>query len=326
MNIGIAAYSFPCGCGFARRDGQPVTKQPLTAWDLIALASEHGLISVEIPLQGTLPDLSERTIDRLRQEIESRGLTLVVDSGIVDVETLRALFPLARRAGARVVRATLSSILEGARAGIPGGWDAYIGEIRSRIVALQEDLEEHDVVLALENHQDATSDDLIALCEAGGERVGVTFDVVNPLAVGEEPFLFARKVGARIRNVHIKEYQVFPTPSGYRLVRCAIGEGVIDWPAMLALLREVAPGATHQIELAALYARHIRLLEDDWWGGFPPRDVREVVPALRLLTHHAQPPDAPWQSPWEREAPVEEVERWERDQFERSVSYLRSIS
>ncbi|HEY3228545.1 MAG TPA: sugar phosphate isomerase/epimerase family protein [Roseiflexaceae bacterium] len=325
MAFGIAAYSFPCSCGFAQRNGRPASARPMKVWDLIALAAEYGLNSVEIPLQGMLPDLAVDTIDRLREELASRGLTLIVDSGPVDVEMLGALFPLAARAGARIVRATLSTILEGARAGVPGGWDAYLQEMRRRVVALRPALEEHGLILALENHQDATSDDLLSLCEAGGARVGVTFDVVNPLAVGEEPFAFARKLGSLIRNVHIKDYQIFPTESGYRLVRCAIGQGVIAWPEMFALLREVAPDATQQIELAALYARHIRLLEDDWWGGFPPRDVREVVPALRLLTRHAHPANEPWQTPWELEASSEEVERWERDQFEASVGYLRSI-
>jgi sugar phosphate isomerase/epimerase len=325
MVFGVAAYSFPYSCGFAQRDGLPACPKPLRAWDLINLASEHRLASVEIPLQGTLPDLSEATIDRLRAELAERGLALIVDTGVVDVDSLRATLPLAARAGARVVRATLSSILEGARAGLPGGWDAYRDEMQRRIVELRPDLEQYDLTLALENHQDATSDDLIALCAAGGERVGVTFDVVNPLAVGEEPFAFARKLGGLIRNVHIKEYQIYATPSGYRLVRCAIGQGVIDWPAMFKLLDEVAPDARRQIELAALYARHIRLLEDDWWDGFPARDVREVVPALRLLTRHARPAGEAWQSPWEREAPIEEVGQWERDQFEASVRYLHSL-
>jgi sugar phosphate isomerase/epimerase len=298
----------------------------MNAWALIDLASEYGLTSLEIPLPGMLPDLSNATIDRLRALLAERGLALIVDTGVVDVEHLRELLPLAERAGARVVRATLSTILEGARAGIPGGWDAYMAEMRRRIVALRPDLEAHDITLALENHQDATSGDLAMLCEAGGPRVGVTFDVVNPLAVGEEPFAFARRLGPLIRNVHIKEYRIHATPSGYRLVRCAVGQGVIDWPAMLALLRDVAPGARAQIELAALYARHIRLLENDWWDGFPPRDARELVPALRLLARNARPESEPWQSPWEREAQAEEVGQWEREQFEASVRYLRSIS
>jgi sugar phosphate isomerase/epimerase len=325
MPFGVASYSFPFTCGWVRREGRPAFPQPLRAPDLIALATEHQLSGIEIPLAGMLPDLSDTSIDRLRETLATSGLGLVADTGVVDVAPLREQLRAAARAGARVVRATLSTILEGARAGLPGGWDAYLAEIRRRIVEVRPLLEAYDLTLALENHQDATSDDLLALCQAGGERVGITFDVVNPLAVGEEPFAFARKLGPLIRNVHIKDYQIYPTVSGYRLVRAAIGQGVIDWAAMLALLREVAPGASYHIELAALYARHIRLLEDEWWSGYPPRDARELIPVLRFVTRHARPADEPWQTPWERDAPDEEIELYERGQFEESVAHLRSI-
>jgi 3-oxoisoapionate decarboxylase len=325
MPVGVASYSFPFSCGWAKRDGRPAFPQPIRAADLIALAVEHGLSGIEIPLTGMLPDLSNASVDQLRDSLAAAGLGLVVDTGIVDVATLSEQLPAAARAGAKVVRATLSSILEGARAGLPGGWDAYREEMRRRLIELRPLLDAYDLILGLENHQDATSDDLIALCQAGGERVGITFDVVNPLAVGEEPFAFARKVGGLIRNVHIKDYQIYPTESGYRLVRAAIGQGVIDWAAMLELLREVAPGATYHIELAALYARHVRLLEDEWWNGYPPVDARDLIPALRFAARHARPADEPWQTPWERDAPDEEVELYERGQFEYSVTHLRSI-
>ena len=323
--VGVASYSFPFSCGWAKRDGRPAFPQPIRAADLIALAIDHGLSGIEIPLSGMLPDLSNSSVDQLRESLAAARLGLVVDTGIVDVATLREQLPAAARAGAKVVRATLSSILEGARAGLPGGWDAYRDEMRRRLIELRPLLDEYDLILGLENHQDATSDDLIALCQAGGERVGITFDVVNPLAVGEEPFAFARKVSGLIRNVHIKDYQIYPTESGYRLVRAAIGQGVIDWAAMLALLREVAPHASYHIELAALYGRHIRLLEDQWWEGYPPRDARELIPTLRFVARNFRPADEPWQTPWERDAPDEEVELYERGQFEASVTHLRSL-
>jgi sugar phosphate isomerase/epimerase len=289
------------------------------------MAAERQLSGVEIPLGGTLADTSDATVDRLREALAEHSLGLVVDSGVIEVEPLRELLPLAARAGARVVRVTLSTILEGERAALPGGWDAHMAEMARRVAALRPDLERHGVSLAIENHQDATSDDLLALCAAGGGRVGVAFDVVNPLAVGEEPFAFARKLGPHILDVHLKDYQIRATGSGYRLVRCALGEGLIDWPAMLSLLDEVAPGAPRNIELAALYARHIRLFEDDWLAGFPPRDARALAPALRLLARHARPDTETWQSPWERGAPGHEVARWEREQVERSVQHLRAI-
>lgn len=323
--FGVAAYSFPCGCGFARREGQPAIAEPLNADRMIGLAVEHTLSGIEIPLGGMLPDLTGPTIERLRGTLAERGLGLVVDSGIVDVEGLRALLPLAARAGAKVVRATLSGVLEGERARVPGGWPAHMREIGRRIGALRDDLERHDIILGLEDHQDATADDLLELCAIGGERVGVTFDVVNPLAVGEEPFEFARKIGPKIVNVHLKDYRIHATGSGYRLARCALGEGVIDWAAMRALVGELAPAATFHIELAALYARHIRLFEDDWLAGFPPRDARELAPALRMLAANARPSAEPWQSPWERGDSVEATAAWERDQFERSVAHLKAI-
>ncbi len=324
LPVGVCAYSFPFNCGFLQRDGCAAS-EPFDAQALIELATTWGLSGVETPLARMLPDQSLDTIDRFRATLEERGLSLVVDTGIVEPEALRELLPLAARAGARVVRATLSAILEGARAELPGGWDAYLQEMRRRIVELRPALEQYDLVLALENHQDATSDDLLALCEAGGGRVGITLDVANPLAVAEEPLQFARKVGPWVRNVHLKDYQVFATPSGYRLVRCALGQGVVPFEELLALLREVSPDASLHIELAALYGRHIRLLEQDWWQGYPPRDVREVLPALRLLARHARPAEDAWQTPWERESPPAEVAQYERDQFESSVHYLRSL-
>ena len=324
MRFGISAYSFAFGCGFVQREGRRAAT-PMNAFGLAALASEWGLASIETPLGGMLPELSTGMIDRLRETLKAAHLGLVVDASVVEVGMLQALLPVAARAGARVVRAIPSALLEGARATLAGGWEAYFQELKERIVAIRPLLEAYDLVLAIENHQDATSDDLLELCAAGEPYVGITLDVANPLAVGEEPLQFARKVGPWVRNVHLKDYRIFTTPSGFRLVRCALGEGVIPFEELFPLLRDVAPNATQHIELAALYARHIRLLEDDWWQGYPPRDVREVVPVLRLAAQQARPAGESWETPWELGASPEEVGQYERDQFEMSVRYLQGV-
>lgn len=144
-----------------------------------------------------------------------------------------------------------------------------------------------------------TSDDLLMLCEAGGDHVGITFDVANPLAVGEEPMQFARKIGPWMRYVHLKDYWVYATPSGYRLVRCPLGHGVVPLAELIPFIRSAAPDALHQIELAAVYARHIRLFEDSWWREYPARDVREVLPALRVVASQMRYGEDS-KTPWER--------------------------
>ena len=322
--LGVCAYSFPCSCGFAQREGQPVTAQVMDGRGLIDLARRSGLQSVELPLRGMFDDTSVEAIDRLRSDLEAAQLAVVVDTPLVDVEMLQTVLPLAARAGARVVRATLSTILEGAR-GPLSQWEAHLAEMRQRIIALRPVLAAHDLQLALENHQDATSDDLLMLCEAGAGHVGITLDVANPLAVGEEPLAFAHKIGPWIRNVHLKDYKVWATPEGYRLVRCALGEGVIQFGQLIPLLREVAPDAPLHIELAALYGRHIRLFEDAWWQGFPARDVREVLPTLRVLVQHTQPSTEVWQTPWEQGLAATGVAQYEREQFEQSLRYLETL-
>ena len=66
--------------------------------------------------------------------------------------------------------------------------------------------------------------ELADLCaEVGSESVGVTLDAVNPLAVAEEPLEYARALGPLIKHVHLKDYRIYATPEGFRLVRCPLG-------------------------------------------------------------------------------------------------------
>jgi sugar phosphate isomerase/epimerase len=295
----------------------------MDAYALIDLAQRHDLCGIEIPFFQLLPDTTPATIDRFAAALRERGMSFVLDTAVLDVETLRTVLPLAKRAGAHTVRAMLSGFLEGARAVHVPDWSEHMRQAIVKLMTIYPLLEEYDLRLGIENHQDATSDDLLALCSVG-PRIGVTFDVVNPLAVGEEPFEFARRLGSHIFNVHLKDYTIHPTPSGYRLVRAALGEGVIDWPAMTALVRGLAPTASWNIELAAIYARHIRLYELDWWRGYSPRSALDLLPVLRFVAQHAQPPDAPQQTPWEMGADFDACERYEHEQLERSVAYLRT--
>lgn len=324
VNFGLSCYSFPFSCGFLKRDGVSACPKPMNGLDLVDLAVQYGMTSVEFP-HTIIPDHSEAGLDRFRALLQSKGMQYVLDMGIINVDEMRRVLPLGKRAGAKIVRCTISSFLEGARAKRVPDWDAYMRDMIGRVVAVQPLLEEHDMLLAIENHQDAGSADILALAQAGGARVGATLDVVNPLAVAEKPYEFAERLGDRIFNVHVKDYTIHRTESGYNLVRASIGEGCIDWQRMLTLVRRIAPKAMWHIELAALNARHIRLYEDQWWRGYPQRDVREMLSLFRFVAQHTQSDAVAWQTPWEREAPAEECEAYERGQLDRTVTHLKCV-
>lgn len=311
--------------GFNGEGTARVNPEPMKPEAFLGLAVGLGLGLVEVEPRFVSPGDLEPDYRNFRMMAEAAGLGVVCSTLVVrDRAQLEADLQRAAWMGAQTMRVLISRILEGDRGSI-GGKAAWEGRLAAFAGVVGEALPLADrlgLVIAVENHQDADSEDLAALCRRlGSDRFGITLDAANPLAVGEEPVAFARRLLPWIRHVHLKDYRVFPTESGYRLVRCALGEGVIDFAGLLMVLRE-RPEITLSIELAALNARHIRIHEESYWDGFNPRTARSLAPVLRLVAQNAQQGD--WRTPWEREED-DRLAGWELDQVRRSAAYLRTL-
>ena len=322
MKIGLCAWSFT---GVHREAGRAI--DPHTPEGLTRLAKDQGLRSVEFAAQW-LGDCSpeERAVFA-----ETRaGLNLFLDTGgdnyAADIAPLRQAIETAHQTGARAVRTTVSRLLEGNRTEYGAeGMRAYIEALVQPFKEVMPLAEEYGIPVGIENHQDLCSWELLSLCEkVGSPQLGVTLDVGNALAVGEHPLSFAERILPILKHVHLKDYAVHPTPSGYRLKRCAIGAGVVDWPEIFALFDREVPHVEGCIELGASVARHIRLLEEDWWETFPHRPLPEAIRAIRTLHQAAGDPED-WRTPHERgESPQARVE-YEMAQLEASVAYLKGL-
>ena len=297
---------------------------PGTFDGMIDLAAQYGLGVVEAPL---LADTPPAEAARLRERAAEAGLRLVLAGGIAAETPLESLIPLAAALGARTLRLTVSRILEGDRRAVGrAGWEEMRAAAARRLREVRRLAETHGVALAVENHQDADSDDLLWLCEnVGGDCIGVNLDTGNPLAVGEGPVEFAARIAPVLRNVHLKDYRMHRTASGYRLVRCAVGDGVVDFPALFRLFTAEAPNVHAASSSGATQARHIRLLEDEYWAEFAPRPISRLLSALRLLQEQGLPETDEWRTPHEQGAPDSERGVYERSEFERSVAYLAKL-
>jgi len=301
---------------------------PLGADAFLDLAASLGLGRVELTAEYVDPALAPARLAAFRARAEAAGVAITLSGPGLDADgsaaALRRAFGAAEALGARHVRTTLSGILCGERRllGGLGGWRAHLARMAGILREVAPEAERRGLRLAIENHQDATSWDLLELCEAAGSAaVGVNLDTGNPLAVGEDILAFARRILPRLVNVHLKDYRMFATGSGYRLVRCALGEGIVPFKELFGLFRE-RPEATLSVELAALDNRHIRFLEDDWWEGIGPRDAREVLPVVRLWRERAETGE--YRTPWERGRDAE-LPGYEMDQMIRSVRHVRSL-
>jgi sugar phosphate isomerase/epimerase len=322
--IGLSVLSFSYRCGRLGRDTPRATKQPMSIDELISLAARASLQSLEFPL-SLLPDLRPASLRYLRELFEACSLVPVADSDVVDVALLEQHIPAAAHLGAGVLRVLVSPVREGLRHTYTDDWPAYLEWVTQQLRRVRPLAEQHNVRLALENHQDVTSTELVQICrEVGGEHIGVTFDPVNALAMAESPFEAIERLGPYILNVHLADYEAYLSESGWRLVRCALGEGDLNLRRLFEAVERFAPDVTCQIELTGHSAIHVRLFEDMWWQSHPQHDVRALLPVFRLLAQSVHTHED-WRTPWERGAGDAEIRFYEEQQFASSITYLRTL-
>ena len=326
MRIGLSAWSFS---GLHPRAGRGLDPHSLEG--LMELAGRHGLAGVEGP-PDWFEEMSPSERRALRHRLEAGGLALFLDTGsdayASDITPLTRAIDLAADLGAPVVRATVTRLLEGDRRGLGrSGCQVLLQSLVEPLRRASAHAERAGVDIGLENHQDLCSQELAWLCgQVGSGRLGVTMDVGNTYAAGETCIAFARRVRPFLKHVHLKDYRVHPADSGYRLVRCPLGAGLVDWRRMLAWFETESPGVQGCIELGATTARHIRLMDPDWWAAWPERPfLPDAVEALADLHRACRPPGEEWRTPHERGEPPELCAAWEIDQFEESVRSLREL-
>lgn len=319
MRIGLSAYGTVFSMGIAPQAGRPRIR-PL---ELLERALASGLVGAELPavlLEGE----DEAAVASYARE---HNLFLNLATGGYDPEKLAQTLELGARIGATTVRTVVGGAqIGGDRRLIADRWGAFLEEVLRGLRAATRIAERAGVNLAVENHQDLASEELLWLCDTiGSERFGITLDAGNPLATAEEPIDFFRRIGPHIKNVHLKDYWIFLSDEGYRLVRSPLGQGVIDFPQLFAILEEFCPDVTMSLELGALEARHIRVLADNYWPAYPPRSASQLARVLRFAYTHAKQ-SGDWQTPFERNESVEAIVAYEEQQLAESLAYIKQLA
>jgi sugar phosphate isomerase/epimerase len=333
----LCGYSLPHSLGYLKTKSGESPAVPLTSLDLMRLAKEHRLVGVEFALSALVPSFDGALIDtgvktnNWKSLLEAEELRLIADYGALldnEAQHLKDYLQLAQESGAKVVRAVLSHLLCGDRRGLEGGWLAFRDRLAERLREVVPFAEELGICLAVENHQDATSEDLLWLAEQVdySPAFGVTLDTGNPLAVGEEPIAYTERIAAIVRHIHAKDYKVYRCVEGYRLVRCAAGEGAVPFPEMLAIVAKNGHEVLPAIEMAAQSTRTIPVEQADWWAHYPADHRSHFEAVIPFLERHALPADIPYSSPYESGADSATVVADELELVRQSALYFGEIS
>jgi len=122
--------------------------------------------------------------------------------------------------------------------------------------------------LAIENHQDFHSFELIDICKSISEEyIGLTWDVGNSISVLQSPENFYNTANHAIKNVHLKDYKVYKSDLGISLERCPLGEGYVDYIDVMRKLKNQGIN-NMSIELGAQSARLCNINKKEYWDEF----------------------------------------------------------
>jgi L-ribulose-5-phosphate 3-epimerase len=215
------------------------------------IAKEAGFEGVEVAIadDGPItPASTQADCDRIRSEADAAGVRLVaLASGMGGLYPVTSSDPAMQRKGIEVATNSLRVARQlgldallfvpgGVSAGIP--YDLAYERTLTAAKELAVVAEENQVHLGLEN---VWNKFLLSplemrdfLDKVNSPFVGAYFDVGNVIIHGF-PEQWIRILGNRIRKIHFKDFKrSVGTTAGF----CDLGDGDVNWPAVLAALKE----------------------------------------------------------------------------------------
>ena len=231
MQIGLDSYSFHLAFG-RHADFSPA--KPITLFDFIDRVHDLGFDGFQVDPQHVISD-DPAYLDQVREKADAHGL--FIEAGAMGCEENEI------RRGMNRCRHWRSPIL---RTFI--GFDRYSPEALvdkeldrafNNLCKMVPELEQAGVVLAIENHGDVTSTELVRLVrELDSPNIGICLDVGNTLCVLEDPVQAVTRMAPFAVSTHFKDYRVSMTNDGCRIYGVALGQGVLDLPTVYRILTE----------------------------------------------------------------------------------------
>lgn len=255
-------------------------KKRMTVWDFLKRAKKYGCEGVSLE-SCFMPPLDDGFLRRLRDKLDEYGLDRVWawghPNGLRSGTDRAAEKDLVRHLGhAQYLGAKVMRIVGGSWRLKPKSWGVHKRQLLPVLKRLIGPAEEQGVVMAIENHIDMTSEEMVELITTiDSPWLGVCLDTGNNLRLFEDPVVAAERLAPLARATHIKDIWVLRgNPRTFHFwPSVPLGEGLIDLPRVLGFLRK----AKYQ----GLLAIEVDFLHPDY--GPPDRAVEKSVKYLRQL-------------------------------------------
>jgi sugar phosphate isomerase/epimerase len=178
--------------------------------------------------------------------------------------------------------------------------------------------------LAIENHKGWRAQELADWVKAtGSEYVGVCLDMVNNVSLIETPMQTIETLAPYAIFVSVKDIGVDFYDQGLLLSEVALGDGLMDLPAVVAMMQKKNPKMLFQLEMITRDPLKVPIFTEQYWKVYddkspvPPRDLAMLVEWVRK-----HPPKKPL--PKISGLTSEQVLALEDELNQRSIDYARA--
>ncbi len=287
--------------------------------EILQRVADLGLECFQAGLATDAPGGGAEQRRSLHTQADALGVELVGAGGGLPTQALfEKEVGAAAELGARVLRHACSLFR----------WKnttAPAAELAEALVAAAPAAEKAGVIIAIENHQDYTCEELAdVMRRVDSPFVGICLDTGNSMSMLEHPLHTARVLAPYTRSVHLKEYVLLPHPGGFRMVGVTLGRGIVPNEAIMDLLREEAAADPLYVTLEnPLESIPAPVLTTAYVDTFPDRTLGSARPILGLLERSIARYPNGVELPGEAGLSEEEVAAAEEEHNRAAVKYAR---
>ena len=260
-----------------------VTHDPLTFLEYCHSIGAGGL-------QCVIGKRDQMYLKKLRAHVEDNGL-FIEDSvwlgGKVDLESFEARVRSVKTAGARAIR------------GFCGGrryeqfdkreqFDEFAKRSWGNIESVAPIVEKHRIPLAIENHKDWLIPHMLEMLKRiDSEYVGVCIDTNNSFSLLEDPMDMVKAYAPWAHSVHLKDMAVCEYEEGFLLADVVFGEGTLDLPAIVEIIRKARPDIKFSVEMSTRNPLRVPCLGEKYWATLGDVPGVSLARAMRYVRTRA---------------------------------------
>jgi sugar phosphate isomerase/epimerase len=244
------------------------------------------------------------------------------------VATLRKNIERAKGLGSPLVRCVIAS----ERSALPPGpAEKHMATVVRLLKTVKPQVVDAGVKIAIEVHKDFQAWEFQQIVEeAGRDFVGIYLDTGNPVFSLEDPLAVVTTLAPYALTLHLRDSVVYEHPRGIAVQWVPLGEGVVDFKAVLAKAQELCPRVHVYIKPITGRPPFVHAyLEPEFWKLWPEAKAPDLARFIKLAKQgkayegHVVIEDLPG-----RPVPphfAEAVKFQQKEHMERSIAYAKNV-